>query len=80
MEGLSGGFVYGAGGSGLITPRMGLSPVQSGANTPALSGMRRGGGGGGGTGGMGEMDQQSFNAAFGQGMQHEGMAVKAMEG
>ncbi|KAI0077103.1 hypothetical protein K474DRAFT_1621646 [Panus rudis PR-1116 ss-1] len=34
LEGLSGGFVYGAGGSGLITPRMGLTPFASGANTP----------------------------------------------
>ena len=35
MEGLSGGFVYGAGGSGLITPRLGMSPMASGFNTPA---------------------------------------------
>ncbi|GJE87047.1 Zn(II)2Cys6 transcription factor [Phanerochaete sordida] len=35
MEGLSGGFVYGAGGSGIITPRLGLSPLPSGFNTPA---------------------------------------------
>lgn len=35
MDGLSGGFVFGAGGSGLITPRFGVSPMQSGANTPA---------------------------------------------
>ncbi|KAI0693326.1 fungal-specific transcription factor domain-containing protein [Cytidiella melzeri] len=35
MEGISGGFVYGAGGSGLITPRMGLSPLPSGFNTPS---------------------------------------------
>ena len=33
LEGLSGGFVYGAGGSGLITPRLG-TPLQSGTNTP----------------------------------------------
>jgi len=26
--------VFGAGGSGLITPRFGMSPMQSGANTP----------------------------------------------
>ncbi|KAF8731638.1 hypothetical protein AX14_004546 [Amanita brunnescens Koide BX004] len=31
---LSGGFVYGINGSGVITPRMGGSPAQSGANTP----------------------------------------------
>ena len=30
MEGISGGFVYGAGGSRLITPRMGISPLPSG--------------------------------------------------
>lgn len=35
MEGISGGFVYGAGGSGLITPRLGISPLHSGFNTPA---------------------------------------------
>ena len=35
MEGLSGGFVYGAGGSGLITPRLGLSPLPSGFSTPS---------------------------------------------
>lgn len=29
MEGLSNGFVYGAGGSGLITPRMWNSPLFS---------------------------------------------------
>lgn len=33
LEGLSGGFVYGAGGSGLITPRI-TSPQVSGHNTP----------------------------------------------
>jgi hypothetical protein len=38
MEGLSGGFVYGIGGSGLITPGLGMSPVPSGANSPALAG------------------------------------------
>ena len=35
MEGISGGFVYGAGGSGLITPRLGISPLPSGFNTPS---------------------------------------------
>lgn len=35
MEGLSAGFVYGAGGSGLITPRLGMSPLPSGFNTPS---------------------------------------------
>lgn len=33
FEGLSGGFVYGAGGSGFITPKR-TSPVASGANSP----------------------------------------------
>ncbi|KAF5358103.1 hypothetical protein D9756_001250 [Leucocoprinus leucothites] len=35
MDGLNGGFVFSAGGSGLITPRFGLSPMQSGANMPS---------------------------------------------
>ncbi|KIO13589.1 hypothetical protein M404DRAFT_122870 [Pisolithus tinctorius Marx 270] len=35
MEGLSGGFVFGAGGSGLITPGLLPSPVPSGSTTPA---------------------------------------------
>ncbi|KAF8136647.1 fungal-specific transcription factor domain-containing protein, partial [Boletus edulis] len=34
MEGLSGGFVFGAGGSGLITPGWLPSPLPSGHNTP----------------------------------------------
>ncbi|KAF7322274.1 hypothetical protein HMN09_00004800 [Mycena chlorophos] len=36
-EGLSGGFIFGAGGSGLITPHghLGQSPLQSGQNTPS---------------------------------------------
>ncbi|EIW60220.1 uncharacterized protein TRAVEDRAFT_145442 [Trametes versicolor FP-101664 SS1] len=38
LESLSGGFVYGANGSGLITPRMWMSPLPSGANTPARGG------------------------------------------
>ncbi|KAI0665240.1 fungal-specific transcription factor domain-containing protein [Cubamyces menziesii] len=38
LESLSGGFVYGAGGSGLITPRMWMSPLPSGANTPSRGG------------------------------------------
>ncbi|KAL0577102.1 hypothetical protein V5O48_004894 [Marasmius crinis-equi] len=37
LDGLTGGFVFGAGGSGLITPRIGLTPVQSGQNTPKKS-------------------------------------------
>lgn len=35
MEGLSGGFVFGAGGSGLITPGWLSSPLPSGHNTPS---------------------------------------------
>ncbi|EKM82370.1 hypothetical protein AGABI1DRAFT_52492 [Agaricus bisporus var. burnettii JB137-S8] len=38
MDGISGGFVYGAGGSGMITPRFGISPINSGMNTPGRSG------------------------------------------
>ncbi|KAL1691371.1 fungal-specific transcription factor domain-containing protein [Schizophyllum commune] len=32
---MSGGFVFGPGGSGLITPRLGLTPAHSGHNTPS---------------------------------------------
>ena len=35
MDSLSGGFVFGLGGSGLITPRIGGSPDPSRSNTPA---------------------------------------------
>lgn len=52
MDGLSGGFVFGAGGSGLITPRFGASPAQSGTNTPARGG------------GAGALTQNIINAAF----------------
>ncbi|KAG5653537.1 hypothetical protein H0H81_012478 [Sphagnurus paluster] len=38
MDGLSGGFLFGAGGSGLITPGFGMSPMHSGANTPGRGG------------------------------------------
>ncbi|RPD66529.1 hypothetical protein L226DRAFT_454613 [Lentinus tigrinus ALCF2SS1-7] len=34
MESLSGGFVYGAGGSGFITPRLWMSPLPSGSSSP----------------------------------------------
>jgi len=43
LETLSNGFVYGAGGSGLITPRMWMSPLPSIANTPSRNGDSRGG-------------------------------------
>lgn len=36
LDGFSGGFVFGAGGSGLITPRYGVSPERSGVNTPLM--------------------------------------------
>ncbi|KAJ4000489.1 fungal-specific transcription factor domain-containing protein [Lentinula boryana] len=35
LDGLTGGFVFGAGGSGLITPHIGLTPTPSGQNTPS---------------------------------------------
>ncbi|TFK46636.1 hypothetical protein OE88DRAFT_1637889 [Heliocybe sulcata] len=53
FEGLSGGFVYGAGGSGLITPRLGMSPLPSGGNTPAPSRHP-----------SADITQQKINAAF----------------
>ncbi|KAJ8517191.1 hypothetical protein ONZ45_g5575 [Pleurotus djamor] len=52
MEALSGGFVFGAGGSGLITPRLGITPIQSGTNTPSRGHL------------AGELTQTSINAAF----------------
>ncbi|KAK0463601.1 fungal-specific transcription factor domain-containing protein [Desarmillaria tabescens] len=61
MDGLSGGFVFGANGSGLITPRIGLSPYHSGANTPLMNG-------------HGDLTQMSINAAFDQ--QSDGITVK----
>ncbi|KAG7092912.1 hypothetical protein E1B28_009217 [Marasmius oreades] len=39
LDGLTGGFVFGAGGSGLITPRMGSTPTHSGQNTPKKPGI-----------------------------------------
>ncbi|KZV65923.1 hypothetical protein PENSPDRAFT_586074 [Peniophora sp. CONT] len=38
MEGLSGGFVYGVGGSGVITPHLGMTPMASRMNSPRRSG------------------------------------------
>ncbi|PPQ99355.1 hypothetical protein CVT24_009220 [Panaeolus cyanescens] len=70
MDGLSGGFVFGAGGSGLITPRYGPSPIQSGANTPGRhgsSGLGLGSAGmGGGAGGYAgsQLTQNRIDAAF----------------
>jgi hypothetical protein len=37
VDSLSGGFLYGAGGSGFITPRLGFSPAVSGNQTPAAT-------------------------------------------
>jgi len=51
LDGFSGGFVFGAGGSGLITPRFGVSPERSGVNTPLMSGMQ-------------SLTQGTINAAF----------------
>lgn len=61
MDGLTGGFLFGAGGSGLITPRLGMSPMHSGNNTPAR-------------GGHGALTQMSINAAFDNQM-NEGIKV-----
>ncbi|KAF8330686.1 hypothetical protein F5887DRAFT_1081526 [Amanita rubescens] len=52
MDVLSGGFVYGIGGSGMITPRMGGTPEQSGSNTPARGAN------------PGQLSQLSINTAF----------------
>jgi hypothetical protein len=52
MDGLSGGFVFGSGGSGLITPRLGLTPTHSGSNTPARGVVSS------------ELTQLNINAAF----------------
>ncbi|CAL1705481.1 unnamed protein product [Somion occarium] len=62
LEGLSGGFVYGAGGSGLITPRMGISPYASGTNTPIRGGKPNG-----------ELTQQRIDVAFDP--QHNGIPI-----
>ncbi|KAH0583485.1 hypothetical protein H2248_009113 [Termitomyces sp. 'cryptogamus'] len=64
MDGLTGGFLFGAGGSGLITPRFGMSPSQSGANTPAVQ--RKGE----------DLTQSSINAAFG----HKQMQMQMQDG
>ncbi|KAH8117092.1 fungal-specific transcription factor domain-containing protein [Phellopilus nigrolimitatus] len=52
LEGLSGGFVYGAGGSGLITPRL-STPQLSGTNTPTVGSRTE------------PMSENSIHAAFG---------------
>lgn len=60
LEGLSGGFVYGAGGSGLITPRFGFSPIPSGSNTPTRSSRMNG-----------DFDQHKIDVAFDTSVGHE---------
>ncbi|KAJ7080387.1 fungal-specific transcription factor domain-containing protein [Mycena belliarum] len=62
MEGLSGGFVFGAGGSGLITPHIGQTPLHSGSNSPARGGAQN------------VLTQMNINAAF---RQQDGAKVEA---
>lgn len=65
MDGFSGGFVFGANGSGLITPHFGISPSQSGINTPGQFGNH-----------ATTFSQTSINAAFNN--QHkEGISIDA---
>ncbi|GLB34598.1 putative fungal specific transcription factor [Lyophyllum shimeji] len=64
MDGLSGGFLFGAGGSGLITPRFGMSPTQSGANTPAR-------------GAHNPLTQMSINQAFDNNQLNDGAKVES---
>ncbi|KAH6908321.1 fungal-specific transcription factor domain-containing protein [Coprinopsis sp. MPI-PUGE-AT-0042] len=65
LDGFSGGFVFGAGGSGLITPRFGASPMHSGANTPGRNFPM-------------QITQHSINAAFSknQQMKDSGIAIE----
>jgi len=65
MDGFSGGFVFGANGSGLITPRFGGSPLHSGSNTPARFGSHNP-----------DLTQISINAAFDNQLK-EGISVDA---
>uniref|UniRef100_A0A8H8CNI7 Zn(2)-C6 fungal-type domain-containing protein n=1 Tax=Psilocybe cubensis TaxID=181762 RepID=A0A8H8CNI7_PSICU len=64
MDGLAGGFVFGAGGSGLITPRFGNSPMQSGANTPGRMHP-----------GHNSLTQTSINAAFDNQRKESGIKI-----
>jgi len=63
LDAFSGGFVFGANGSGLITPRFGGSPSHSGINTPGRFGH--------GT----TLTQTSINTAFDQ--RKEGISIDA---
>lgn len=64
MDCFSGGFVFGANGSGLITPRFGGSPSQSGINTPGRFGNH-----------PTTLTQTGINAAFDQ--RKEGISIDA---
>jgi hypothetical protein len=55
MDAFSGGFIFGANGSGLITPRYGASPSHSGINTPGRFGNH-----------ASTLTQSSINVAFDQ--------------
>jgi hypothetical protein len=64
MDCFSGGFIFGANGSGLITPRFGGSPSQSGVNTPGRFGNH-----------STTLTQTGINAAFDQ--RTEGISIDA---
>ena len=64
MDCFSGGFIFGANGSGLITPRFGSSPLQSGVNTPGRFGNH-----------PTTLTQTGINAAFDQ--RKEGISIDA---
>ncbi|KAF8643779.1 hypothetical protein AX16_008798 [Volvariella volvacea WC 439] len=66
LDGLSGGFVFGVGGSGLITPHLGRSPAQSGSNTPSR-----------GSNLQHPLTQMSIDAAFDSQLQPEGIKLDA---
>ncbi|KAF5369179.1 hypothetical protein D9615_009987 [Tricholomella constricta] len=68
MDGLSGGFLFGAGGSGLITPRFGMSPMHSGTNTPATR-----------SGVQSQLTQMSINAAFDINQKNEAAAIAKLQ-
>ena len=64
MDCFSGGFIFGANGSGLITPRFGGSPSESGVNTPGQFGNH-----------PTTLTQTGINAAFDQ--RKEGISIDA---
>ncbi|TFK30236.1 hypothetical protein FA15DRAFT_581395 [Coprinopsis marcescibilis] len=68
LDGFSGGFVFGTGGSGLITPRFGMSPAQSGTNTPGRIHAHH----------LPQITQNSINAAFSKNQQlQDGVKIDA---